>query len=235
MLISHRHQFIYTKTAKTAGTSVEAYFERFCMPEGEWSPAHARAEYEGEAGVIGYRGRDADRYKWYNHMPAARIREQLGEERWQRYFKFCVVRNPWEKAISAFAHFGKAHQLPGGLGGALWRWRFPSHNREQLRFLHWLRKAGPPNDRDKYLIGGQVCVDEFIRYEALKEGMKAVCEKIGLSWDESQLPNYKAGVRKPEDLAGNLYLAPAREFVARFYAFEIGRFGYRFPGGGGAG
>lgn len=35
MLISHRKRFIFTKTAKTAGTSVESYFEQYCMPEGE--------------------------------------------------------------------------------------------------------------------------------------------------------------------------------------------------------
>ncbi len=35
MLVSHRHQFIYTKTHKTASTSVEAYFERFCFPPGD--------------------------------------------------------------------------------------------------------------------------------------------------------------------------------------------------------
>lgn len=29
MLVSHRYKFIYTKTVKTASTSVESFFERF--------------------------------------------------------------------------------------------------------------------------------------------------------------------------------------------------------------
>ena len=48
MLISHRKQFIYTKTAKTAGTSVESYFEKYCMPEGKWQFSH------GHRRLLGY-------------------------------------------------------------------------------------------------------------------------------------------------------------------------------------
>ena len=55
MLISHRKRFIYTKTVKTAGTSVESYFEPYCMREGEWSFSHSRAEYVSEAGIVGIR------------------------------------------------------------------------------------------------------------------------------------------------------------------------------------
>src|SRR6185312_9079529 len=115
MLISHRYRFIYTKTNKTAGTSVEAYFERYCMPDGEWHPGHARDEYDSEAGVIGYRGENPKNKRWYNHMPAALIRQQVGETVWNDYYKFCVIRNPWEKAISGFAHLGRDHQVPVGI------------------------------------------------------------------------------------------------------------------------
>ena len=54
MLISHRKQFIFTKTVKTAGTSVESYFEQFCKPDGEWQESHAHEEYVSKSGIIGY-------------------------------------------------------------------------------------------------------------------------------------------------------------------------------------
>ena len=57
MLVSHRYKFIFTKTVKTAGTSIESYFEKYCMPEGEWKESHNREEYVSETGIIGYRGR----------------------------------------------------------------------------------------------------------------------------------------------------------------------------------
>jgi len=45
MLVSHRYRFIYTKTIKTGGTSVESYFEPYCMADGEWTESQKRDEY----------------------------------------------------------------------------------------------------------------------------------------------------------------------------------------------
>src|SRR5437016_2294873 len=105
MLLSHRKRFLYSKTFKTAGTSVESFFERWCMPEGEWTFAHARDEYVSNAGIIGYRGPEpAGGRRWWGHMTAAEIRERAGAAIFDAYFKFCVVRNPFDKAVSAF-HF----------------------------------------------------------------------------------------------------------------------------------
>ena len=56
MLISHRHRFIYTKTIKTAVTSVEAYFEPYCMAEGAWQESHSRAEHVSPEGIVRFRG-----------------------------------------------------------------------------------------------------------------------------------------------------------------------------------
>ena len=95
MLISHRKNFIYTKTNKTGGTSVEAFFESYCMPEGQFTPSHGREETISEAGIIGFRGKgDGNSFEWRHHMPARQIREKIGADIWNSYFKFCVVRNP---------------------------------------------------------------------------------------------------------------------------------------------
>ncbi len=107
MLISHRKHFIFTKTGKTAGTSVESYFEQYCMPDGEWQESHhGRDQYVSEAGIIGFRGGHIAQRKanpiWYNHMPARAIRNKIGQDIWERYFKFTVVRNPFDKLISGF-------------------------------------------------------------------------------------------------------------------------------------
>lgn len=84
MLVSHTHRFIYTKTVKTAGTSVEAYFEPLCMPPGTWDLSGPREETVTETGIVGYRGptRPGTAPVWYNHMPAAEIRTRLGSETW---------------------------------------------------------------------------------------------------------------------------------------------------------
>ena len=36
MLVSHQKKFIFTKTKKTEGTSVESFFEPYCVLEVTW-------------------------------------------------------------------------------------------------------------------------------------------------------------------------------------------------------
>ncbi len=44
MLVSHSKKFIFLKTMKTAGTSVEIYLERYCVPSDTYVEQHHRAE-----------------------------------------------------------------------------------------------------------------------------------------------------------------------------------------------
>src|ERR1700761_4866672 len=118
MLVSHSTRFIYTKTVKTAGTSIEVYFERFCMHPGEWRYSHERKEYASSAGIVGCRTGNLltiQSATWWNHMPAGTIKALLGQETWNSYFKFCAVRNPFDKLVSAYHYF-----KPGTEKG--WTW-----------------------------------------------------------------------------------------------------------------
>lgn len=224
MLVSHRYQFIYTKTAKTASTSVEAYFERFCLPEGE-ERAGSRESFEGPEGIVGFRGADrpAGR-RWWSHMSAVQIRDQIGQQKWDRYFKFCVVRNPYEKAISAFEHFGADHEARRS--GPRFKLAALGMTPEQRRFFHWLIYVGPPIDRNKYVIDGEYCMDDVIRFEALETEMPRLCERLGVPWQPEGFPRLKVKHRRPGATARDLYTDRSRRVVARKYAYEIERFGY---------
>ena len=228
MLVSHRYRFIYTKTFKTASTSVEAYFERFCMPEGEWAPSHGRDEYVSATGIIGCReaSRHSASCRWYNHMPAARIRAALGETIWNSYHKFCVIRNPFEKCISAFEQLGASHtvsQAKAWLAAVRW-----GMTPEQARFYDFLTRRKVV-DRDVYTIDGTFCMDTIIRYESLHDDLQRVCEQLSVPYEPGRLPTYKAGTRRADATAERLYTPRARAVVERRYAFELERFGYQFP------
>lgn len=226
MLISHRYRFIYTKTAKTAGTSVESFFERFCMSEGEWTQSHARDEYESPSGVIGYRGaKPPDGTKWYNHMSALSIKELVGQDIWDSYFKFCVIRNPFDKCISGFCHLGKDHQL--GHSSISINLQDQDMNLEQLRFFDYLQKSAPV-DRDKYMIDGKFCLDDVIRYENLEADIKRICQHIGVPFDNKYLPTFKKGLRGEDATIESLFTEKSREVVEKEFAFELQHFGYRY-------
>jgi hypothetical protein len=116
MLVSHRHRFIYTKTMRPLARLWKSTSSRFACPRRIGSFRIGATKHVSDAGIVGYRGPKQHQLKvrWWNHMPAALIRERLGTEVWNSYFKFCVIRNPFDKAISAF-HYAKARRARWGV------------------------------------------------------------------------------------------------------------------------
>jgi hypothetical protein len=117
MVISHKHRFIFLKTLKTAGTSIEVFLSGVCderdvvTPIYPPVPPHAARNYQGLFNPL--RGRSAREIasncfdcvrlrKFYNHIRCYRLRDRLPPRLWDGYFKFCVERNPWDKTLSFF-------------------------------------------------------------------------------------------------------------------------------------
>jgi hypothetical protein len=217
MLISHRKKFIYTKTVKTAGTSVESYFERYCMADGQWEFAHHRDQYVGPEGIIGCRGPDAGGKEWFNHMSAADIRSRVGTEMWDEYYKFCVVRNPFDKLVSWFSF-----QLHKGLLA-------PATDQHVVdAFRERLSQGIPVLDRDKYVIDGSLCVDYAIRFEDLEHGIGHVCRKLSVPFERARVPHLKGGIRDTSLDLRDFYTPELVRNVESAYAFEFQTFGYRW-------
>lgn len=216
MLVSHRHKFIYTKTGKTAGTSVEHYFEPFCVAEGTPRIRHGGAGQVSEAGIIGFRGPNRPRDRvWWHHMPAVQIKRLLGDEIWNAYFKFCVIRNPYEKVISLF-YFLRKHA----------RIKTNPKLSDRAQFQHWLLHGRLWLDRNKYAIDGEFCLDDVIKHEQLASDMERICARIGVPWNPAALPKLKGGVRPASANIDNMYSAETAEVVRKRYVFEFVNFGY---------
>lgn len=243
MLISHSKKFIYTKTIKTASTSVELYFEEYCKPD------HTKNQEAGlscktqisENGIIGYRGRSIFKKEWYEHMPAKKIFDNLKSDVWDKYFKFCTVRNPYDKLISGFFHLEQSitdYPFKAKLKkikNNIFKWpsniilcEFEGDNPIE-RFRSWLKNGGGINDRDKYLIDGKVCIDHFIRYEYLHDDIRSVCDKLDIEFTSDKLPTIKYGLRSNQFQINDFYDRDTIEIVKKNYHFEIEKFGYLPP------
>ena len=240
MLISHRKKFIFTKTVKTAGTSVESFFEKYCMPEGEWNEAHAREEYVTDTGIIGYRGRNRGSQTWYNHMPASTIRDLIGPEIWDQYFKFTVIRNPFDKLVSGFYFFSSKKNRTYTFGDQVTAYTKKllkqgkpiervTGKSEIERFRNWIKLGGTIIDRNKYLIDGQVCVDYFIQFEDLFGGVQDVCTHLSIPSSEVKLPTLKKSKKNKEFSVKEHYDAETEAIVRRRYAWEFEQFNYEMP------
>lgn len=84
-------------------------------------------------------------------------------------------------------------------------------------------------DRDKYMIKGEGCVDYFIRYEDLWQGVRNVCDVLGIEYDGRRIPEYKKGIRHHLVPVHEYYDVESQEIVRELYAWEIERFCYSLP------
>jgi hypothetical protein len=220
VLISHRYRFIYLKTMKTASTSVEIYFEPACLPAEHYSDRRQETEQiVTEAGVIGARKPDTTKSEWFNHMPAAAVRDKVGPEIWSRYRKFCVIRNPFDKVVSWWWHRRGIGQ-PGAE-------RFRDDQEIRYAFNSWvLRTTDMMMDRDKYVIGGELCVDRTLRYEHLLADTEELSEELGLAKSNSAMGKYNSGFRHSSMSFASYYEPAAAAKVAAWFDWELKHFGY---------
>ncbi len=218
MLVSHRKKFIYTKTVKTAGTSVECYFEKYCMPEGDWAFMHNRTEHVSHTGIIGQRGKNARQNEWYNHMKAIDIKNKIGDKIWNDYFKFCVIRNPFDRLVSLYFHRNAADKTTGA-----------TEESTVQHFRNWFEGTLSAHNRKAYTINGKLCLDYFIRFEDLATGIEFVCERLGLPFDAEKIPQLKTAKRDKSVPISDLFTPDMRSVVEKAYEAEIREFGYGFP------
>jgi hypothetical protein len=228
LIVNHRYRFIFLKTKKTAGTSIEIALSRYCEANDILSkigrrdePKRAALGYQGPANYLepgdGSLRSRIDRWlhgpkeRYSNHMPALEIREKLGRESWDSYYKFCFERNPWDRAISAY----------------FWENRSKRRIPDFEKYLETLEREGNLSNWPQYTIEGRIAVDEVLFYEDLQAGLRRLVERLGLP-GPLELPDAKREYRKDRRPYRELYTDRARDFVARACDKEIEAFGYKF-------
>ena len=218
MLVSHKKKFIFIKSKKTASTSVEVYFERYCVPDNRWEPTHYRDQLVSDAGIVGHRGPNMKSgTEFYNHMPASELQAKLSSNIWQDYFKFTIIRNPFDKMISAFYHFEKSRNPE----------KYLEHTESDIiLFRRWVESGAKVLDKQIYLSNGQETLDFYIRYENLLEDIQFVCEKINVPYQPESLQNFKRQFRDRSFAVVDFYDQQTHDIITSDYEFEIEKFGY---------
>ncbi|MCF6377523.1 hypothetical protein L2K70_07885 [Nocardioides KLBMP 9356] len=207
MICSHAHRFVFVKTRKTAGTSLEIALSRHCGPDDivtRISPADE--ELRVAAGGVPPQNDDTDPSS-YAHMGARRVIQVIGRETWDDYFTFAVERNPFDVVASS------------------WRYssRKPSFTKTFAEFVRTPRRLDrlALNER-LYRLGGEVVVDRVYRYEELPAAIADISARLGLDLD---LPHAKQGSGPHYR---ELYGPGDAEIVAARFARTIREFGYEF-------
>lgn len=223
-LYSYKYQFVFIHIPKNAGSTFENNYSAH-LPLGEL------LHFEHLNQLLGYE-RDA---ALGNHFTYLMIEDIIARHRMpldlESVFKFCVVRNPWERMVSLYEHrLRKIDRLTNGVP------RNTPEDKELLRqgFEPWLLDT--QNVSDVVLVrkpqldwirdqgGKQVC-DLVIPIERYDEGISKVVEQVGLPKIEMSRRNASS---KDSSKYRSYYGTESREHVERYFAEDIDAFGFEF-------
>jgi hypothetical protein len=243
MIISYKYGFIFVRTKKTASTAVELGLSPICGPNDVISPIgpgqellraslgatprnfHPDKEVERqyvEAVKTGKRkslkaASPESRMSGgvTGHMKARDVKALVGEDFWNKAYKFTTERHPFEKAVS-LAHFTFSSKVAKKM-------TFEQHLEEVVRDRHRTWSCSRI-----YSIDGKSVMDGFLLHDTLKEDIARLRERLRLPAFE--LPPARAKRRKDRRPAVEVLTEAQKDFICQKCTFEFELFGWQRDG-----
>ena len=183
MFINHKHKFIFVHIPKNAGTSVRGCFD-----------------------INGYDTKVVR--KKYPHDSCSTTRKYCGDEVWFTFYKFAVIRNPYERMVSYY-HFHKSPQ-----------YRFPALAKK-YSFSDWLRRGLDNNLKKTQSDYLDVEINQIATFDTLQDDFNLFCDLI-------KIPSYtlpKYNVSKHEHWE-TYYSDDDKKIVYEIFQEDFDRFGF---------
>lgn len=205
MLLSGSHKFIFIHNYKVAGTSIRHALKGYAT-----SPIEFAGWLQRQLARLRLRSVPS----CPDHAPACAIRRRY-PRRWDEYFTFGFVRNPWAWQVSLYAYMRQneqhaSHALIRSMSGfdEYLEWRVRHAKVTQSSFF---------TDAD-----GNFIVDFVGRLECLQSHFQQVCDRIGVN---ATLPRRNSSRHRDYR---DYYDERARRLVEKHFAEDIDRFRYSF-------
>ncbi len=147
----------------------------------------------------------------FNHISAKEVKNHIGEEIWNSYYKFCFERNPWDRMVS------------------LYYWRCRTEPRPTIS--EFVESAVPLALKRKgielYSIDGKVAVDKVCFFENLSEDLESIRKQLGIP-EKLELPRAKSKFRTEKKGYRELMGQEDQEKISKLFSDEINLWGYKF-------
>ena len=200
-MISHKQKFVFVHIPKTAGQSL---YENL----GGWSRVYPR----------GFK-KSLRKYKQHFTMSEYLEHGYLKIEKLGLYFKFSIVRNPYERILSEFKY---AQQIYTKFNNSSFN-RFVKRDWGNSRRHSTIKQHIRPQYEFLYNDNGKCLVDFIGRFENLQQDFNIICDNIGIP--HQLLPHQNKSKHKHYT---EYYDDETRQIVAEKYAKDIEYFGYEF-------
>ena len=220
-MISHKYKCLYVHIPKTAGTSVEKCFGGHDEMDVRLKQDHRtiRNIMAAISPLSTGRFNIKDILVFLNQRYCG-YRDQVGflnGQEFDSYFKFCFVRNPWERAYSWYRNVIRdhLHQAELGISADITFSDFLNYHSDQ-----WALKPQIDWIID---VNGKVAVDFVGKFENLESDFKEICHRLGMQ--DNKLPMIlDSGKVSYVDA----YDDDLRVLVETLYRDEIELFEYKF-------
>lgn len=215
MVICDDPAFLFIHVPKAAGTSIAGAFAHLDLMRA--SKKHKDAE--ARAAWMESKGFSAGLLDLPIHTSAARVREVIGEDKFNALYRFAVVRNPWDMELSWYTYNAQTESAPHFKIVTQYA-DFNDYVRRHMAEHGRLLASGP---QTKYVFdeNGTQIVDQVLRFEDLANGFATVIKHLGLPGIE--LDQFNQSYHAPWTEA---YALDTFEIVREFALLDCDAFGY---------
>ena len=157
---------------------------------------------------------------WTQHFTIEERKKHIPKRRINRYFKFCFVRNPWDRMLSEYFYIKKHEGCNCSEDDSRLK-TFDTYLKSSL-VCSW---PGHAQLQKNFVLNseGNLQVDFVGRFENLQQDFDIVCNKINIP--TPKLPHFN---ETEHGRYTEYYDDETREIVAEKYAQDIEYFGYKF-------
>jgi len=153
------------------------------------------------------------------HLLASQIRQEVGDQIFNSYFKFTIVRNPWDRIVSQYVYMSARDDLRAFIGMS----QGDSLKRYleligRTKHVQWEKQVAFVQDPN-----GSLLVDYVGRFEQFSDSVAHILRTLGIP--SCSLPHKRRGDRGPYH---EYYDDESREMVASMFSEDIASFGYSF-------
>lgn len=218
MRISHTYKFVFIAVPRTGSTSLRDTLD---------SISDISSTYKYNV---------SEENPFYHHISAREIKNIFDRNHWNwnEYKKFCVVRNPYDRAVSLYHHRHDTNTR--NAPGKPWIYNFLRRIRYTFyrkTFQEWLGSKESRHGLSRSVFdfthgeNNECLVDHFIRFENLDADFENLAKQLGFFHEVNRVSVLNSTARRHKNYR-TYYAEDTIELIKERYKFELESFGYDF-------